>query len=113
MSFVYEFVNYFFQFIITARSEMRKVLFLVASVCAFLFVCEISREPLNGFAPNPHGRHVWSLARTSLKVKVKVRSPGSNTVFSALSAACVRFVFGKTSLASSFKEFFVQQSAGP
>jgi len=30
-------------------------------------------EPLNGFAPNSHGRHVWSLAWTSLKVKVKVQ----------------------------------------
>jgi len=35
-----------------------------------LFVYEISREPLNGFAPNSHGRRVWSLARTSLKVNV-------------------------------------------
>ena len=69
----------------------------------FLFVCEISREPLNGFAPNSHGRRVWSLARMSLKVKVKgqrSRSPWTKTAFSALSAACVRFVFGKTSLAS-------------
>jgi len=29
------------------------------------------------------------------------RSPGTNTAFLALSAACVRFMFGKTSLASS------------
>jgi len=36
-----------------------------------LFVYEISREPLNRFAPNSHGRRVWSLARTILKVKVK------------------------------------------
>jgi len=28
-------------------------------------------EPLNGFAQNSYGRRVWSLARTSLKVKVK------------------------------------------
>ena len=41
------------------------------SVCVFVCVCEISREPLNGFAPNSHGRGVWSLVRTSLKVKVK------------------------------------------
>ena len=44
--------------------------FLVGTVCDF-FVYEISREPLNGFAPNSHGRRVWSLVRTSLKVKVK------------------------------------------
>ena len=54
--------------IITARSELRKVLFLAPSDCDFLFVCEISWESL----PNSHGRRVWSLAGTSLKVKVKV-----------------------------------------
>jgi len=48
---------------------------LFSSVCDFfwffLFVPQISPEPLNGFAPNLHGRHVWSLTRTSLKVRVK------------------------------------------
>jgi len=39
-------------------------------VC-FLFVPQISREPLNGFARNSQGRRVWSLARMSLNVKVK------------------------------------------
>ena len=38
---------------------------------AFLFVYEISRELLNEFVPNSHRRRVWSLARMSLKVKVK------------------------------------------
>ena len=72
---------------ITARSELRKVLFLVLSV-TFLFVYEISREPLNRFAPNSHGRRVWSLARTSLNVKVKRQGhQGTKTAFSALSAA--------------------------
>jgi len=37
----------------------------------FVFVYEISREPLNGFAPNSQGRRVWSLARMSLNIKVK------------------------------------------
>ena len=69
-----------------------------------LFVYEISREPLDGFAPNSHGRRVWSLARESLKVKVKGQGhQGQKTAFSALSAACVRFVFGKTSLAQAFR----------
>ena len=36
----------------------------------FLFVYERSRETLNGFAPNSQGKRVWSVARTSLKVKV-------------------------------------------
>jgi len=58
--------------IVTARSELWKVLFLAPSVCGFfLFVYEISRKPLKEFAPNSHGRRVWSLARTRLKVKVK------------------------------------------
>ena len=63
--------------IFTARSELRKVLFLAPSVCFFV---EISREPLNEFAPNSHGWRVRSLARTSLKVKVRgqrSRSPGT------------------------------------
>jgi len=42
-----------------AVSEQRKVLLLALSV-----------EQLNGFAPNSQGRRDWSLARTSLKVKV-------------------------------------------
>ena len=33
-------------------------------------VCEIFPDPLIGFARNSHGRRVWCLARTSLKVKV-------------------------------------------
>jgi len=35
----------------------------------------------NGFAPNSHGRRVWSFARTSWNVKVKTqksRSPETN-----------------------------------
>jgi len=69
---------------ISARSELRKVLFLALSV-TFLFVYEIYQEPLNGFAPNSQGS-VWSLARTSLNVKVKgqrSRSSGPKTGFSA------------------------------
>jgi len=34
----------------------------------------ISREPLNRFATNSHGRRVWSLPWTSLKVKVNFSS---------------------------------------
>ena len=56
-------------FLVTARSELRKVLFLALSV-TFLFAYEISRETLNGFASNSHRRRIWSLVRTSLKVKV-------------------------------------------
>jgi len=51
-------------------------------------VYEISREPLNGFAPNSHGRRVWSLTRTSLKSNVKGQDhQGQKRHFPALSAA--------------------------
>jgi len=43
----------------TTRSELWEVLFLTPSVYgSFLFVYEIFREPLNGFAPHSHGRRV-------------------------------------------------------
>ena len=71
-----------YRMLVTARSELRKVLFLAPSVCGFLFVYEISREPLNGFAPNSHGRRFWQLARASLKVKVKGQDhEGQKTAF--------------------------------
>ena len=60
-------------------------------------VYEISQEPLNGFAPNSHGRRVWSLSGMSLKVKGQDHQ-GKKWHFLALSAACVQFVFDKTSL---------------
>jgi len=66
-------LNYFTLCFFTARSELRKVLFLAPSVCGFLFVYEISRKSLNGFAPNSHGRRVWSLAQTRRSLKVKVK----------------------------------------
>jgi len=64
----------------------------------FLFVYEISREPLNGFVPKSYGRIVWSLAWTSLKVKVTGVKNGIFPPF--LQPDCG--LFGKTSLASSF-----------
>ena len=39
------------------------------------------------------------------------KSPGIKTAFSALLAACVQFMFGKTSLASSFKVILPSSSA--
>jgi len=85
-------------------SELQKVLFLAPSVCGFLFVYEISAEPMNGLVPNSHRRCVWSLARTSLKVKVKGQGhQGQKTAFFGPSVVCVRFdLFGKTSLVSTF-----------
>jgi len=61
-----------------------------------LFVYEMYREPLNGFVPNSHRRRAWSIARTSLKVKVKGQShQGQNNGIFGPSAACVRFMFVK------------------
>jgi len=74
---------------------------VASSVCGF-FVYEISPEPLNGFAPNSHGRRVWSLARMSLKVKVKGQGHQWQKRHFFGPAAYVRFMFGKTSLASIF-----------
>jgi len=71
-------------------SEMQKVLFLAPSVCGFLFVYEIAWKLLNRFVPNSHRRCVW------------YRHKGQKMAFLPLSAACMRFMFGKTSLASSY-----------
>jgi len=64
---------------------------------------------VNGFAPNSHGRRVWSIARTSLKVKDKSqrsRSAGTkNDIFSALSAARLRFTFGNSCKISFFGKY--------
>ena len=88
--------------LVTARSGLRKVLFFAPSVC-FLFVYEISWESLNGFAPNSHGRRVWSIARKSLRSRSKVKvTRDKKRQFSALSAACVQFMFRKTSSATIF-----------
>jgi len=73
----------------TALSERRKVL-LFGAVYDFLCM-KYLRELPNRFAPNWHRRRVWSLARATLKVKVKVTR--DKTAFSALLAAFVRFIF--------------------
>jgi len=65
----------------------------------FLSVYELSREPLNGFAPHSHGRCLCLVPiQTSLKVKVTM---DKKQHFLALLAAHMRFMFGKTSLGSS------------
>jgi len=56
--------------LITACSNLHQVLFLALSV-TLVFVYEVSREPLNRCAPNSQRKRVWSLAQTSLNVKVK------------------------------------------
>jgi len=69
-------------------------------------VYEVSRGPLNGFAPNSHWTRVWSLARTSLNVAVKGQGHrGQKRHFSALSAACVTFMLSKASSAPSLNVY--------
>ena len=90
--------------VVTARSELRKVLFLAPSVC----VCLCMKYPENRWTDLRQIRTKTCLVprSTSLKVKDKgqrSRSPGTKT---AVSAACERFMFGKTSLASSCFSFF-------
>ena len=55
----------------------------------FVFVYVISQELLNGFEPNSHGRRVWSLARTNLKVKVTRDKNGIFGPFGSLRAVYV------------------------
>jgi len=58
-------------------------------------------EPLNGFAPNSHGRHVWFVSQMNLEVKVKGQGyRGQKGIFWPFSS--LRAVYcGKTSLACS------------
>ena len=63
----------------------------------FLFVYEIYPEPLNGFGRYSHGRRVWSLAPTSLKVKVKDQGHhGQKTAFFGPFGGLHAVLFGKT-----------------
>jgi len=91
--------------IIAAHSALRKVLFWHRQSVASVFVYEMSAEPLNGFLSDSDGIHVWSLARTSLKVKGQGHQ-GQKRRFLALLVAYMRFMFGERSLASSFVYFF-------
>jgi len=81
-----------FSFFYTARSEVCKVLFLALSV-TFLFVYEISSEPVNGFAPNSPGRRAWSLARTSLNCQVQFRRPACGLCLEKNICALFVFIF--------------------
>jgi len=94
--------------LITARSELRKVLFLVPSVCG-LCLCMRYLGNLWMDLRQIHTEDV-SLFRRSVEFEgqgQRSRSPGTKRHFSALSATCVRFVFIKTSLASSSHFFEV------
>ena len=77
----------------TTRSDLRKVLFLAPSVCGLLFVYEISREPLNEFAPNSQGRRGFVSRSDEFEYQrqrsIKV-TRDKNGIFGLL-AACVRF----------------------
>ena len=80
---------------VDARKHVLDGVHIGAVSVFFFFVYEISRESLNGFAPNSHGSRVWPLAQMSLNVKVKdrrSRSPGTKTGFLAdISGTAERF----------------------
>jgi len=76
----------------TTHSELHKVLFLALSV-TFLFVCEISPEPPNGFVPNSHRRCVWCLAWTTLKVKGQGHQEQKTAFFGPFSGLRVVYVW--------------------
>jgi len=59
--------------IITACSELCKVLFFGAVCDVFGLYMKYLGELLERFVPNSQGRRVWSLAWTSLNVMVKVK----------------------------------------
>ena len=78
-----------------------------STVCdfVFLFVCESKNitETAEWICAKFTGKTCFIPCPTSLKVKVKGQGhQGQKQHFLALSAACVWFMFGKTSLASSF-----------
>ena len=84
------------------HSDCGRFCFWRRQFVVFCFVYKISWEPLNRFVPNSHGRCVWCLARTRLKIKVRGHGhQGQKRHFSALSAACLRFMFGKSYVAST------------
>jgi len=77
-------------YVFIARSQLHKVLLIMALSVTFLFVHEISQEPLNGFAPNsqedvfgPSLRQVWMLRSKAKVTRDKKRH------FSAFLVACV------------------------
>ena len=69
-----QFNGFVFLSLLHAVNCVRFCFSAVCDFCVCLFVNQISREPLNGFAPNSHGRRVWFLARKGLNVKVKGQS---------------------------------------
>jgi len=95
----------------TARSELREVVF--GAVCDFLFVYEISQEPLNRFPPNSQLRRVWSLTRTNLNVKVKGQGyQGQKTAFFQPSRqpACSAVYVWYNICSSGFPPFIVEEN---
>jgi len=84
--------------IIAAHSELRQVLFLVPSVCGFLFVYEISR----GTAAQICAKVIQKMCLVPRSYDFDGQCPqGQKWHFLAFLAACtVLFMFGKTSLAS-------------
>jgi len=60
-----------------------------------MLVYEISLEPLNGFMPNSH-EDVFGPLLGVWRSRSKIKVTWEKRHFSALSVACVRFMFGKS-----------------
>jgi len=65
------------------------------------FVYEISLELLNRFAPNSQGRRVWFACSNEFECQGQGHQ-GQKAAFFVPSVACLRFMFGKTSLWSPY-----------
>jgi len=95
--------------VFTARSELRKVLFWALSV-TFLFMYDIPRDPLNGFAPNSQGKceRVRSLAWTNLKVKANFG--GLRVVYTWKNAFALHCVSQKRPTFTTWYNFYKHSS---
>jgi len=92
--------------VVTAHSKLHKVLFLVLSV-TFLFVYEISREPLNRSVPNSHGRRLIS---RSDELECQGHQGQKNNIFWPFWWP-VYSLFGKTSSGSTYLLYFCDGSS--
>jgi len=93
--------------IIITCSELWKVLFLAPSVCGFLFVYEISWGTAERICAKFTQKTFSPLLRRVCRSKVKV-TIDKKRHFLAILAACMQFVFGKTSLAFSMFLYYHQ-----
>ena len=91
--------------VFTARSELRKVLFLALSVTLFCLCMKYLGNRWTGLRQIQQKTcFVPRLDRFEFQGQ-RSRSPETKTTFSPFSTPCVRFMFGKTSLV--YSSFFI------